>query len=301
MKIRLYTIWFFVAIIVALTIVSIYSGINFLGIKTNSYLKIKEADQTLTGKIEELEKVKNVDFLQAQQRLEDETKSFNQTKETYLSKIEAAKEAGAKEGVVLESYDIEFLWAIIGRYATSQDLKLTLEVKEGRLKEEFETNKKFKPWDLNFTVQGEYGDIIEFIYKLEKDEKISARISDFSIENGPKVNVETVETKNGEEKGRKTEVFNGLTAKFVVKSVPITTEGFDPAISGKTTVDPYSTDQARNKNGERRPGEQTDPRVKRPEGAQTSKDPISDIANEANEISNRGNVDQLKNEAQKYE
>ena len=44
---------------------------------------------------------------------EKEIKEYEQVKEEYLNKIEAAKTAGAEGGVQIESYDIEFLWTVL--------------------------------------------------------------------------------------------------------------------------------------------------------------------------------------------
>ena len=68
----------------------------------------KDKEKKTKNKNEELENDKYVIL-----DLNKEEKEFEQVKEEYLNKIEAAKTAGAEGGVQIESYDIEFLWTVL--------------------------------------------------------------------------------------------------------------------------------------------------------------------------------------------
>ena len=96
---RKYIIWGLVLITLIFGITVILRGSKILNFNILSYGQIGEKDKELDKKIEEL-KQKSI-------------KEFEQVKEEYLNKIEAAKTAGAEGGVQIESYDIEFLWTVL--------------------------------------------------------------------------------------------------------------------------------------------------------------------------------------------
>ena len=73
-----------------------------------------------------------------------------------------------------ESYSIEFLWTKIGNHATSQGVNLKFEIVSS-------TTGANNVNDINFTVQGTYIGITNFIYAIENDEELNFRIQNFKL------------------------------------------------------------------------------------------------------------------------
>ena len=160
-----------------------------------------------------------------------------------------------------------------GNYATDKGVKLRLDISNGTSREELANNTDFKLWDLNFKVVGEYSNIVEFLYKIEGDERLVARISNFSLlpEGATTTATETTTSSNTRQTTPTTSSSaSNLAATFTVKGVPINTKGFDPNI-----VDPLASDK-------------TQPQLTEEEK----------IRNEAQKVNNNGSTTELKNATQ---
>lgn len=134
-----------------------------------------------------------------------------------------------------------FYGQFFGNYATDKGVKLRLDITNGTSREELANNSDFKLWDLNFKVTGEYSNIVEFLYKIEGDERLVARISNFSlVPEGSTTTEDSEKAKNTRQTGTRatTASSSKLVATFTVKGVPINTKGFDPNI-----VDPLSSEK----------------------------------------------------------
>ena len=134
-----------------------------------------------------------------------------------------------------------FYGQFFGNYATDKGVKLRLDITNGTSREELANNSDFKLWDLNFKVTGEYSNIVEFLYKIEGDERLVARISNFSlVPEGTTTTEDSEQAKNTRQTGTTatTASSSKLVATFTVKGVPINTKGFDPNI-----VDPLSSEK----------------------------------------------------------
>ena len=135
-----------------------------------------------------------------------------------------------------------FYGQFFGNYATDKGVKLRLDISNGTSREELAHNTDFKLWDLNFKITGEYSNIVEFLYKIEGDERLVARISNFTLapEGSTTVAEDSEKAKNTRQTGTTatTASSSKLVATFTVKGVPINTKGFDPNI-----VDPLSSEK----------------------------------------------------------
>lgn len=167
-----------------------------------------------------------------------------------------------------------FYGQFFGNYATDKGVKLRLDITNGTSREELANNTDFKLWDLNFKVVGEYSNIVEFLYKIEGDERLVARISNFSLlpEGATTTATETTPTSSNTRQTTPTtsSSASNLAATFTVKGVPINTKGFDPNI-----VDPLANDKP-----------------------QTQLTEEEKIRNEAQKVNNNGSTTELKNATQ---
>ena len=164
-----------------------------------------------------------------------------------------------------------FYGQFFGNYATDKGVKLRLDISNGTSREELAHNTDFKLWDLNFKITGEYSNIVEFLYKIEGDERLVARISNFTL--APEGSTTVAEDSRNTRQTESTPTASSastLVATFTVKGVPINTKGFDPNI-----VDPLANDKP-----------------------QTQLTEEEKIRNEAQKVNNNGSTTELKNATQ---
>ncbi len=202
-------------LIIALTVYIIIAGISFA--KVNGYKDISEINQELDINISKINDIKEYKYLSKQRELDTETSKLKETREDYLAKVEAAKLKGAKGSKLqIEVYELDFIWARVGNYATELGLEIKLDVFPGT---EEKTLTDFKLYNLKLSVAGAYTDIVRFIYKIEGDRELSAQLSDFSMKPFSQITPTESSAENAEESTTNSTV--GLIAEFTLKNVPL--------------------------------------------------------------------------------
>ena len=73
----------------------------------------------------------------------------------------------------IEKYKIEYLWGIIGNYADDEGVDVNLDIKETSIDDTY---------NINFTLNGSYLGITDFLYDIENDDELNYRINNFKIE-----------------------------------------------------------------------------------------------------------------------
>ena len=177
MKNRITSIIILVSFI--LLLVSMFYGINIGNIKILSISQIKEKNNDLHNKIEEVSTLISKDYPENIEKMDQAFEEYTTTKEKYeqlsgLSKQETIEIYETKQ------YEISYLWKVLGDYAEKRNLSLGIEVQKSN------TNNKL--YSFNFSISGEYVNIIQFIKDLENDSDLYFRIYDFKI-NGSGTNI----------------------------------------------------------------------------------------------------------------
>ena len=111
-----------------------------------------------------------------------------------------------------KQYDIGYLWRIFGKYATTRNLKIGMDVQKN-------SSAKETLYDLNFSVSGGYVNISQFISDIENNSELNFRIYNFKM-NG-----------SGEE----------VSASFTIKNVNI-----EALLSTQTSTDTDSSNTTTN-------------------------------------------------------
>ena len=75
--------------------------------------------------------------------------------------------------IQIKTYKVEYLWAIIGQYAKNRNTQLTLDLVSAG---------GDNLYDLNFTLIGDYTDIINCISDIEDDDTFNFKITNFTME-----------------------------------------------------------------------------------------------------------------------
>ncbi len=110
-------------------------------------------------------------YTSALSKLNSDVESLSDAKKRYLDLIAQSTEKEIKEATQTKTYTIEYLWSEVGNHATAQGVSLKMEVVSSTLADQEYRN-------LNFTVDGEYLAIVQFIYDIENDSDL-----DFTIDN----------------------------------------------------------------------------------------------------------------------
>lgn len=200
-----------VLLVLALTVYVIIEGFGLINV--NGYKEINKINGELDREIASINQIKEVEYVSKEKTLDTEIKALKETREDYLAKVEAARLKGAKGSKVqIEIYELDFIWARVGNYATDLDLEIKLDLFPGT---EEKTLNDFKLYNLKFSVLGAYTDMVRFIYKLEGDNQLSAQLSDFELKPAAVAPRETTE----DEEPVSTIVT--LAAEFTLKNVPL--------------------------------------------------------------------------------
>ena len=190
-------------ILLILICVSIFNGISVGKMSIYSVENIKEQSLNLDKKIEEANTEINQNYAKSIADIETATANLKALKEEYESKVGLNGELGITQ---IEKYKIEYLWSIIGGYATDEGVKVSLDIKETSINDTY---------NINFTLYGSYVGITDFIYDIENDDELNYRIKDFKIQPSSTTTATTTDNKVTTVSTEK------LQATFVVENIII--------------------------------------------------------------------------------
>ena len=196
MKRRLINSLIFILVLMLVILIGLGLKSNSFGIE--SYISLEKKSLEISKQIEELEKKSKESFEEKKKGLLDLTEKYENEKLKYETRSKNLKVGIEEIKTSFDLYDIDFLWTIIGNYATEEGIILKLDVSKVSENKGF-LDADYILCDLLFTISGTYLSLIDFIYDLEDDERLNFEINDFSLS---KVN-------------------ENLEAKFIIKSVPI--------------------------------------------------------------------------------
>lgn len=157
---------------IALLIFSMVNGISIGNFQILSISQIKEKNNYLNGKIEKASNLASIEFPKNVETLNESFEKYTMQKEKYeqLSGISSEKDINLYE---TKQYDISYLWRILGNYAKEKYLTLQMDVQK--------TSGINNLYSFNFTVSGEYVNIIQFITDLENNSDLYFRIYEFGM------------------------------------------------------------------------------------------------------------------------
>lgn len=144
-------------------------NIEILGIK-----EIQDRSAELDETIQEAGKLAQKDFQEAVQEVKDNSKKLKETKQEYLDMTAVSSESDVQSAAQLETYEIETLWVKLGNHATNEGATMKMDVTKG-------TNTTQETYNLNFTVNGSYISITDFISDIENDETLGFKIEEFKL------------------------------------------------------------------------------------------------------------------------
>lgn len=180
---------------------------GFSGI--NSMTALREQKDEYDGKVAIVESEKEK-YTSAKDNLRIALASFTTAKEQYEQVSKYASSEAQEQAALGDYYDLEYLWTILGTYAVRENVELGLVCTTSSTPSD---NEDYIYADLNFTVEGEYRPISDFVEDCEDDEGLEFSISKFKLV--------PYEPKDAEEELEKA---NYVVATFVVRDVPLSRE-----------------------------------------------------------------------------
>ena len=187
------------ALSIGLAYVVIVPGFSLGNFSINNYKSIQEQSRILNSEILELEGKNGTDFESKNAALLTAVKNYNDKKEQYQSLDFETSDIQADYSPV-DLYDIDFLWTIIGNYATDEDLVLKFDVVKSQTSKP--SSSDYIICDLQFTVSGDYISLTDFIYDLEDDDRLGFEIRNFEM----------------------IKADNGLQVTFTAREIPLNNE-----------------------------------------------------------------------------
>lgn len=222
-------------LIMVLAIVGCYivsvEGVQSNLIQIASYDEVKAANKQLDTQISELNRKNTTEYESKRTALTTAVKNYKDKKEKYEALAPTVQETEEQEPEETTTsntkpYDVDFLWTIVGNYATETGISIDFTFVKSTTASTSSSD-YFTMSDINFTVSGTYNSIIEFIYDIEDDDRLGFEIKNFKMSKGG----------------------SGVQATFSAIGVPInnenlttlttqsTTDSTNTTVTGNTTTD----------------------------------------------------------------
>lgn len=187
-------------------VISVVKGMHIGNFRILSINQVKEKSQELDNKIAETNTEINQNYANAVNQMNTAVKRLKTVKNEYQSKIEYLSENPELGITQIEKYKIEYLWGIIGNYAKDDGLKVDLNIEETSIQDTY---------NINFTLNGSYIGITNFLYHIENDDELNYKVTGFNLE----PTTTTTTTKSGTE--TTTPDTTTLKATFKVENIII--------------------------------------------------------------------------------
>ena len=207
-------------LLAVLTYFTISNGVSIGSFKALGLKGLKEQDSQIQSKVETASSLTSSEYPSKLSELNQNAKNLLSKKEEYTDLTTYSTDDQIQAANELQEYEVEYLWAEVGKYATQEGIKIKMDISTASSGGQSADGRKM--YDLNFTAEGAYIGIALFLSDLQDDSFLEFKIENFALE-----------------KGESTE---NLKATFVVKDVPIKIDN----LSADTSTDSDTTGTATN-------------------------------------------------------
>ena len=163
-----------IALLLALAGIVAFNGVVIGSIEILGIRGIQDRSAELDEKIQEAGKLAQKDYQQAVKDVEDNSKKLQDTKQEYEEMTAVSSASDVESAAQLETYEIETLWVKLGNHATNEGTTMKMDVTKG-------SNTTQNTYNLNFTVNGSYISITDFISDIENDDTLGFKIEEFKM------------------------------------------------------------------------------------------------------------------------
>lgn len=163
-----------IALLLALAGIIAINGVALGNFKILGIKGIQARSAELDEKIQEAGSLAQKDFQQAVKDVEDNSKKLQDVKSEYDEIVAVSTSSDVQSAAQLEKYEIETLWVKLGNHATNEGATMKMDVTKG-------SNTTQDTYNLNFTVNGSYISITDFISDIENDATLGFKIEEFKM------------------------------------------------------------------------------------------------------------------------
>ena len=214
-------------------IVIIFAGYYFIvrgleigdSFNISNYKTIEKKSRALTKKAASYDKKNKEEYKTATDNLDSSIKSFEASKLKYeeilaemATVLNESEENETVEEIIYsdkEKYKVDFLLVVLGEYGIKHNVDVFYQLTTSQTVDPNSSTMNYFLADLKFTITGEYMNVADFISELENDTRLEWEIKNFQMESG---------SVNG---------YNGVSATFTIKDVPIDSNSY---IASNTTI-----------------------------------------------------------------
>lgn len=137
-----------------------------------------------------MEKTSTDEFSAKKKQLSTVIQNYREKKQEYeqvvsqFSTETAASLLEMQENDLKDIYDVDFLWTIVGNYATEEGINLKFDVIKNTTSASSlnNTSTNYVVCDLKFVITGKYINLTDFIYDIEDDDRLNFEINDFDMQ-----------------------------------------------------------------------------------------------------------------------
>lgn len=161
-----------------------YNGITIINYRISGLKEIKELNQNLDEKISVASKLVSTDYPTQISNISKSMKDLKSEKEKYDNMVTISTDEQVQSAAKIEKYEIEYLWTKIGNWAKKEGVTMKIDLKNSSTGTQ-------GLYNLQFTVNGQYVGIADFIYDIENDTSLGFKIEEFSLQPGEDTNILT--------------------------------------------------------------------------------------------------------------
>ena len=163
-------------LVIIMAALCIKNGISIGPLQVYGVGQINELNHELSQKINEASSA-NDNYSSSLTKLKQDISTLIKAKEECLNLINVSTDSQLKDATQTKNYTIEYLWSKIGNHATKEGVVIRFDVISGTVADsDYRT--------LNFTVNGDYLAITNFVSALENDSTLEFTIDDFAMTQG---------------------------------------------------------------------------------------------------------------------
>lgn len=201
-------LYLLVIILLVFSVVIVVRGVQTSSFSIESYSAISQKNDELDSLIKEANNQKEINFNKQKLSLESAYKLVQSEKESYQQLLNIGVDKNGIPLSKIQEYEIEKIWITLGEYAEKEgvDLKLDISV----------NNSVAKTYNLNFTVNGTYSSIEDFLRDIQGDKTLVFKIDEFKLVSGGSLPAGV-----GTSESESTTSDDILTATFVCKDIKL--------------------------------------------------------------------------------
>ena len=183
-----------ILLVLVLSIVGCYviavEGVDYNFLEIASYDEVKAANKELDTQISELNRKNTTEFESKRTALTTAVKNYKDKKAQYEAlapTVQQEEEVPEETTSNTKTYDVDFLWTIVGNYATEEGITIDFTFVKSATATATTTTSDSEYYtmaDINFTISGSYNSLIEFIYDIEEDDRLAFEIRNFKMSKG---------------------------------------------------------------------------------------------------------------------